>query len=119
MAYRILADMVVVVHGGFVLFVMLGGLLVWHYRSLMWLHLPAVVWGVLIEWAGWMCPLTPLEKELRALGEQAGYSDGFIDHYLLPILYPESLTHLGQITLGVIVLTVNLFVYWRGFSRMR
>lgn len=119
MAYRILADIVVAVHAGFVLFVVLGGLLVWRYRWLMWLHVLAVVWGVLIESAGWTCPLTPLEKGLRAMGEEAGYCGGFIDHYFLPILYPESLIRLGQITLGFIALTVNLLVYWRVFARVR
>lgn len=119
MAYRILADLVVIVHAGFVLFVVLGGWLVWSQRWVMWMHLPAVIWGVLIEWAGWTCPLTPLEKGLRAMGEEAGYCGGFIDQYFLPLLYPASLTRLGQIILGAVVLTVNLLVYWRVFPRGR
>jgi hypothetical protein len=92
MANRILADCVVVVHLGFVLFVALGGMLVLRRRSIMWLHLPAVAWGVVVELAGWTCPLTPLENWLRGVDEEASYGGGFVEHYLLAILYPEGLT---------------------------
>ena len=119
MAYRILADCVVVVHLGFVLFVMLGGILVLRWRSVMWLHLPAAVWGVLLELAGWTCPLTPLENWLQDMGEEAGYRTDFVEYYLLSILYPEGLTRNLQMVLGFAALAMNLPVYWRVFSRAR
>jgi Protein of Unknown function (DUF2784) len=117
MAYRILADFVVVVHFSFVLFVVLGGLLVLRWRSVMRLHLPAAIWGVLIEFVGWTCPLTPLENRLRHMGTEAGYRGSFVEHYFLSILYPESLTRNLQIALGCVALMVNLAVYWRVLSR--
>jgi hypothetical protein len=116
MAYGILADLVMVAHLGFVLFVALGGVLVLCWRPALYIHLPAAVWGVLIEFAGWTCPLTPLENWLRQLGQEAGYTGGFVEHYLLAILYPESLTRKVQITLGAVVLVVNLLLYWRVYS---
>jgi len=119
MAYRILADYVVVVHFGFVLFVMFGGVLALRWRSVMWLHLPAVVWGVVVELAGWTCPLTPLENCFRDMGEEAGYGGGFVEHYLLAILYPEGLTRNVQMTLGCVALAVNLLIYGRRCSRAR
>ena len=119
MAYRILADLVVIVHVAFVLFVVLGGLLVWRWRPIIWAHLPAAIWGVLIEFAGWMCPLTPLENWLRQRGQEAGYTGGFVDHYLIATLYPEQLTRELQMVLGVAVLAVNSLVYWRAFSSAR
>jgi Protein of Unknown function (DUF2784) len=117
MAYRILADFVVVVHLSFVLFVVLGGLLVLRWRAVMRLHLPAAVWGVLIEFAGWMCPLTLLENWLRHMDTEAGYRGSFVEHYFLWILYPESLTRNLQIALGCMALIVNLAIYWRVLSR--
>ena len=119
MAYRILADFVVVVHSGFVLFVVLGGILALRWRSAMWIHLPSAFWGVLVEVAGWTCPLTPLENWLRDAGEEAGYTGGFVEHYLLSILYPARLTRNLQMALGLVVLAVNVPVYWRVFSRAR
>jgi hypothetical protein len=116
MAYGILADLVMVTHLGFVLFVVLGGVLVLYWRPALYVHLPATVWGVLIEFAGWTCPLTPLENWLRQLGQEAGYTGGFVEHYLLAVLYPESLTRKVQITLGAVVLVVNLLLYWRVYS---
>jgi len=119
MTYSILADIVVVVHLGFVLFVVLGGVLMFRWRSVLWVHVPAAIWGVLIEFAGWTCPLTPLENWLRHLGGEAGYTGtgDFVGHYLVSILYPEALTRRFQITLGFIALAVNLLIYWRVFSR--
>lgn len=109
--YRALADFVVVVHAVFVVFVILGGLLVLRRPRLAWLHAPAAVWGALIEFAGWICPLTPLENAFRARGGEAGYSGGFIEHYLMPVLYPTGLTRGAQLLFGSIVLAVNLAVY--------
>lgn len=119
MIYRALADLVVLVHFGFVLFVVLGGLLVLRWPRLAWVHVPAAIWGVSIEFFGWICPLTPLENHWRALGGQAGYSGGFIQHYIVSILYPNELTRGVQIVLGSLVLALNGFVYWRLFSTRR
>ena len=109
--YRPLADAVLALHLGFVLFVVLGGLVVLRWRSLAWLHIPAAIWGVLIEFTGWICPLTPLENSFRTRGGQAGYSGGFIDHYIQPVLYPAGLTRSTQILLGTLALLVNLTAY--------
>jgi len=117
MAYHILADFVVVVHFCFVVFVVLGGLLALRWHSAMKVHLPAAVWGVLLEFAGWTCPLTPLENWLRNTGTEVGYRNSFVEYYLLLILYPESLTRNLQIALGLMVLTINLAIYWRVLSR--
>jgi len=111
--YRALADLVLVVHLLFVAFVVLGGLLVLRRPRLAWLHLPAAIWGVLIEFAGWVCPLTPLENSLRTRGGEAGYSGGFIEHYLTAALYPLGLTRGVQFVLGMLVLVLNLAIYGR------
>jgi hypothetical protein len=111
MLYRLLADFVVVVHLLFVVFVVAGGLLVLRWPRVAWVHIPAAVWGTLIEFAGWICPLTPLENRLRRLGGEAGYAGGFVDEYLLAILYPSGLTRTHQVVLGVLVLVLNLAVY--------
>jgi hypothetical protein len=113
MPYGLLADLLVVVHLAFVLFVVAGALLVVRWRALIWVHVPCVLWGALIEFGGWVCPLTPLENHWRVLGGQAGYAGGFVEHYLLPVLYPPSLTRGVQVVLGVIVLTINVAAYRR------
>jgi len=109
--YRALADLVLVVHLAFVLFVVLGGLLVVRWRWVAFLHVPAAVWGVLIEYSGWICPLTPLENSLRVSGGEAGYGGVFIQHYIQPVLYPAGLTRGTQIVLGSLTLLVNLAAY--------
>lgn len=119
MYYQILADGVVIVHFGFVLFVALGGLLILQWRSLPWFHLPAALWGVFVELMGWTCPLTPLENWLRTLSGERGYTGDFIAHYFLVMLYPEGLTRGGQITLGLIVLFINVIVYSQVLRRGR
>ncbi len=111
-----LADLVVIVHGLFIVFVVAGGLLVLRWPRLAWVHLPAAAWGVLIELSGWICPLTPLENALRRAAGEAGYSGGFIERYLLPLIYPPGLTPAVQLWLGLVVLVVNVAVYavwWR------
>jgi len=117
MLYKLAADVVVLIHLGFVLFVVAGGLLVFRWRWVALLHLPAVVWAVLLEFLGWLCPLTPLELSLRAAGGQAGYSGGFVAHYILPVLYPAELDRILQMALGSFVIAVNVAVYgwllWR------
>ncbi|WP_394233744.1 DUF2784 domain-containing protein [Pseudomonas anguilliseptica] len=115
------ADAVVVVHLLFILFVVLGGLLVWRWREVVWLHVPAALWGVLVALMRWPCPLTPLEHSLRAAAGQAGYSVGFVEHYLLPIIYPAGLTPQIQIGLGLFVLLLNGLIYgvlfWQRWRR--
>ena len=111
MIYKLLADLVFLAHLAFVLFVVLGGIAVWWVPKLAWLHLPAVAWGALIEFEGWICPLTPWEQSLRQLAGDRGYAGGFIEHYLLPLLYPQGLTRDVQIVLGVAVLVVNVIAY--------
>jgi hypothetical protein len=117
MVYRILADLVVGVHALFVVFVVFGGLLALRWPWAAAAHLPAAVWGTLIEFRGWVCPLTPLENSLRASAGQAGYEGGFIEHYLLPVLYPMGLTRGVQLVFGFLVIAVNVVVYglvlWR------
>jgi hypothetical protein len=102
---------VVGVHFLFVLFVVLGGLLVLRWPRVAYLHIPAAVWGAAIEFAGWVCPLTPLENWLRRQTGDTDYSAGFIEHYILPILYPSALTQNIQLLLGLLVLAVNVAVY--------
>jgi hypothetical protein len=117
--YRSLADFVLVVHLAFVLFVVLGGLLVLRRRWVALLHVPAAIWGILIEYTGGICPLTPLENSLRRLGGEAGYSGGFIQHYIQPVLYPSGLTRGTQIVLGSLALLVNLVAYGLVIARSR
>jgi hypothetical protein len=109
--YGFLADLVVGFHFLFVLFVVLGGLLVLRWPRLAYLHIPAAVWGAAIEFAGWICPLTPLENWLRHQAGSAGYSGGFIEHHILPILYPSALTRDTQLLLGFLVIAANLGFY--------
>jgi len=111
MSYRLLADATVVVHGAFVLFVLFGGLLVLRRPRLAWLHIPAALWGAWIEFAGEVCPLTPLENWLRAQRGQAAYTTDFVERWLLPLIYPASLTRELQWALGGLVLLVNVVVY--------
>jgi len=110
-SYRLLADLTVVAHFVFVLFAVGGGLLVLRWRRVVWLHIPAAVWAALIEFYGWVCPLTPLENWLRVRSGASGYRGGFIEHYILPVLYPRALTRELQIVLGIFVLVVNLAIY--------
>ena len=109
--FRILADATVVLHLAFVVFALLGGLLVLRWPHVAWLHLPAAAWGAWVEFAGSVCPLTPLENWLREQGGRVVYSSSFIEHYVLPILYPASLSRELQWALGGIVALVNVAVY--------
>jgi hypothetical protein len=118
-SYGALADLVVALHFGFVLFVVLGGLLVLRWRWVGLVHLPAAVWGAWIEFSGRICPLTPLENEYRRLGGEGGYSGGFIEHYILPVLYPHALTRNIQVALGVVVVALNVGLYLRAFAARR
>ena len=116
------ADLILVLHLAFILFVVCGGLLVmrWNKRRwLLWLHLPAVFWGVMIECSGGICPLTPLENRLRRMAGGNGYAGGFVEEYLLPFIYPPELTQGMQIVLGVGVLLLNLLIYTLIFIRRK
>ena len=109
--FRLLADVTVVLHLAFVAFVVLGGLLVLRWPRLSWLHVPAAVWGAFIEFAGWICPLTPLENWLRERGGDSAYESSFVERYIVPTLYPEALTRELQWLLGAFVIFVNVTVY--------
>jgi len=121
--YSLLADAVIIIHFLFILFVVAGGLLVLRWPKAAFLHLPAACWGVFIEFAGWICPLTPLENHLRRLGGEAPYTGDFVVRYLVPVIYPAGLTAFTQYILGGLVIALNLliygYVYYRRFSRRR
>ncbi|NBC23267.1 MAG: DUF2784 family protein [Gammaproteobacteria bacterium] len=111
MAASFAADAVLLLHGVFILFVVAGGLLALRWPLAAAVHLPCAAWGAYIEFSGGICPLTPLEQRLRTLAGEAGYSGGFIEHYLLPLIYPAGLTPTVQVLLGSGVIVVNLIVY--------
>ncbi|HJR17444.1 MAG TPA: DUF2784 domain-containing protein [Gemmatimonadales bacterium] len=115
--YGLLADLVVAAHFLFVAFVILGGLLVLRWPRMAYLHIPAALYGAAIEFAGWTCPLTPLENWLRRQAGDSGYSGGFIENYILPLLYPSALTRNIQLLLGLFVIAVNLAIYAYVFRR--
>lgn len=119
MSDRIIADFLVIVHLAFIYFVLFGGILVMRWQWVSVFHLPAVAWGALIEFQGWICPLTPLELHYRLLAGQSGYTDGFIEHYLIPIIYPSGLTRPIQIAISLFVITINLTIYGRCFYHLR
>lgn len=119
MPYHLLADLVVLAHLGFVLFVVLGALLAVRWPKVVWIHLPAAAWGAFVEFSGRVCPLTPLEVHLRHRGGEAGYDGGFVEHYLVPLLYPADLTSDLQLALGSLVVVVNAGLYGWLFLRRR
>lgn len=119
MLYNFLADLVVVFHSLFVLFVLLGGFLLLWRSSVAWYHLPAVFWAAWLEFSGWICPLTPLENLLREKGGIEGYNIGFVEHYIEPVLYPASLDRQMQINLGIIVILINIGIYLAVWIRRR
>jgi hypothetical protein len=119
MLYRLLADAVLIFHLCFVLFVVLGGLAVLRWPRLAWLHVPVAAWGSLIEFTGWICPLTPLENALRTRGGGSGYEGSFIDHYVTALIYPVSLPRGMQVLLGASVLALNLGIYAYLVARRR
>jgi len=119
MLWRVLANLVVMVHVAFILFAVLGGFLVLRSKRCAWIHVPAFIWAALIAFAGWICPLTPLENWLREKGGAIAYSSGFIEHYIIPVLYPVALTRGVQIAMGFFVLGVNLALYRWALRRTR
>jgi hypothetical protein len=119
MIYPVLADLILVAHFAFAAFTVLGGMLALRWRPLLWVHLASILWGVVIQWADWTCPLTPLESRLREAGGGAGYTGGFVEHYVSMILYPEGLTAELRYLLGAALIAVNLMVYGYIYSRGR
>jgi hypothetical protein len=119
MSYRLLADLVLIVHAGFVAFVVLGALLALRWPRIAWVHVPVVLWGAGIEFLGGICPLTPLENHWRRLAGELGYPGGFVEHYLMSALYPDGLTRQVQLALGALVLLVNAAIYTWVFWRRR
>ena len=120
---RLLADALLLAHLGFVAFVVAGALLVARRPRLAWLHLPAATWGTFVEWSGTVCPLTPWEQRLRARAGQAGWEGGFVEHYLVPLLYPAGLSVDLRLVLGAAVVAINAAAYawigWRTWRRRR
>ena len=117
MLHSVLADLVLLLHVAFVAFVVLGGLSVLRWARVGWLHVPCVLWGAWVEVAGWVCPLTPLENELRRRAGEVGYGGGFLEHYVVPVLYPAGLTRELQVGLGVAVLVLNGAIYAKLVTR--
>jgi len=111
MIYSILADALLVIHLIFIIFVLLGGILIIKWRWVVYLHLPAAAWGILVEFNHWICPLTPWENALRRAAGNLSYETSFVEHYLLPLIYPSNLTNELQLILGGLVIIINLMIY--------
>jgi hypothetical protein len=119
MAYSLFADLVLILHATFIIFVVLGGVAVLWRRGLVWLHAPCALWGILIGYLGWICPLTYLENGLRSAAGSRGYTGGFIEHYMIPLVYPSGLNSEMQMLLGTAVLSINIILYmlvWRRWN---
>jgi hypothetical protein len=119
MGYRFLADGLVALHLAFIVFVLGGGILVLRWHGVAMLHLPAVAWAAFTEFTGMICPLTPWENALRRLAGDAGYQGGFVEHYVIPLIYPAGLTPRLQMILGVVVVLLNMLVYAVVIRRVR
>jgi len=115
--YRLMAEALVLLHFLFILFVAGGGLLVIRWPRLAFVHLPAAIWGAVVEIAGWICPLTPLENHFRRLGSHTSYQGDFLAQYLRLLIYPESLTVTVQYVLGGLVIVLNLIFYGLAFKK--
>jgi len=111
MIYRVAADFVLVTHFAFIVLVVAGGLMVFRYAWFAWIHLPAACWGAFVELTGRICPLTTLENYLRVNAGQEGYADSFVEHYILPVIYPAGLTRNIQLVLAGTVIAVNVIIY--------
>lgn len=111
MLYQIIADCILLLHFAFIVFVVAGGMLVFKWRWLIWFHIPAAIWGAVVEIMGWICPLTPIENSLRQVGGGAVYSASFIEHYLVPVIYPMDLSREMFIAMGIAVIVINVIVY--------
>jgi len=111
MLFKLAADLLVLIHFGFIIFVVLGGLLVFYWPKTVWGHIPAVAWGAWIEFSHSICPLTPLEQSLRARAGAGNYEGSFIDHYIIPLIYPPGFSAETANLLGLLVLAVNILIY--------
>jgi hypothetical protein len=119
MLYRFMADAVLALHLAFIVFALLGGLLAIRFPWVALVHLPTAAWGAFVELTGRICPLTPLENAFRVRAGDQGYTEGFIEHYLLPIIYPSALTRDVQLWLAGVVIAVNLLIYVYVLHRRR
>ena len=119
MLSQLLADGVLLMHFAFILFVLLGGALVLYRRRVLWFHIPAVLWAAVVNLMGWVCPLTPLENALRRATGEEGYGEGFVAHYLAPLVYPEGLPEQAGVVLAMGVIAWNILVYLVVFMRWR
>ena len=119
MYYLFLADIVVLIHLAFIVFALLGAVLAIRWPVVVWIHLPMAIWSALVEFGGWICPLTPLENWLRMQGGASKYPGDFLAIYVLPILYPAGLTRTIQVILGSVVVVVNISIYGYIFYRYR
>ena len=122
MPYKFLADLIVLIHFSFILFVVFGGFMALKWKKLIYIHIPAALWGTAISIIGWVCPLTPLEIELRVRAGSGSYTGGFIDHYLIPIIYPPGLTRGIQYYLAAGVIIINAtayYLFWRKYRKSR
>ncbi len=119
MPAKLLADIILITHLTFILFVIFGGLLVFYKRWFAWLHLPMALWGAMVNIVGWVCPLTPLENKYRTAAGQAGYDTGFVEHYIAPLVYPEGLTHELGLMVGGFVIVWNIVVYSLIYYRLK
>ena len=108
---RLAADLILALHLGFILFVIFGGLLLLRYPRVMYLHVPAAVWGAFVEISGRICPLTTWENNLRRSAGESGYAESFIEHYLVPIIYPAGLTRGVQLAIAGVVILTNIVIY--------
>jgi hypothetical protein len=117
MPWSLAADAVLTLHLCFVVFAIGAGFLTWRWPWVAWLHIPALLWGAWVELSSQICPLTPLENHLRVLAGEAGYSGGFLQHYLVPVLYPLGLTRHIQWALGAILVSINAIAYGRLMQR--
>lgn len=115
MTYNLAATTIALIHLAFILFVLFGGLLVLRWPRMAWVHVPAAVWGVLIEFFGWWCPLTRWENYFLVQAGRSGYGGGFVAHYIMPVIYPPGLTRGMEIAIGILVLIVNVSIYVRAF----
>ncbi|MGR5324468.1 DUF2784 domain-containing protein [Vibrio sp. DNB22_17_1] len=111
MIYRMLADLVVILHLLFIIFALIGGVLVRWRSYMLFIHIPAALWVTVISFKGWICPLTPLENQLRQTAGDEGYPGGFVEHYIIPIIYPVELRFDVQVLLGIAALGINIVIY--------
>lgn len=118
MLYKLLADLTVLMHLAFILFVVLGGLFVLRWKKVMWVHIPIAIWGVVVEYFDILCPLTPLENHFRELSGNVTYETGFIEQYIIPVMYPAGLNRNLQFILGSLVIVFNICIYLLVFTKM-